>query len=120
MINDVFTWVQIVGYISSTLIGIVVAYISLKNKLNQYAIITDKQEQDLKVLHAKVIALEQEIRVKVVSTDHKIEEAEKKHDKLEERFDKFEKKLEDLNKKVDKMYEMLHQYLIGRSNHLSK
>jgi len=120
MINDVFTWVQLVGYISSTLIGIVVAYISLRNKLNQYAIITDKQEQDLKVLHAKVIALEQEIRVKVVSTDHKIEEAEKKHDKLEERFDKFEKKLEDLNKKVDKMYEMLHQYLIGRSNHLSK
>jgi len=115
MINDVFTWVQLFGYVGSVLAGIVIAYISLKNKLNQYAIITDKQEQDLKVLHAKVIALEQEIRVKVVSTDHKIEEAEKKHDKLEERFDKFEKKLEDLNKKVDKMYEMLNQYIMSKS-----
>jgi peptidoglycan hydrolase CwlO-like protein len=114
MINDVFTWVQLVGYISSTLIGIVVAYISLKNKLNQYAQITDNQEQALNLLQNKVIALEQEVKVKTVSTDHKIEEAEKRHDKLEDRFDKFEKKLEDLNKKVDEVYQMLHQYLLSK------
>ena len=112
MINDVFTWVQLVGYISSTMIGIVVAYISLKNKLNQYAQITDSQEQALNLLQTKVIALEQEVRIKTVSIDHKIEEAEKRHNKLEDSFDKFEKKLEALNKKVDEVYQMLHQYLL--------